>query len=140
MALIGGVPLLLGFLYHDIAWQKLLPSMLWITVAGVGLFAWFAALQMMLPNSRAANLLTTLIIFPLLMMGGSFFPLDALPDWLAAIGRLSPNGYVVERLSGELTSASAWTFDARAWSTVAAIGVSGMLLCSWRLQSGFARR
>ena len=140
MALIGGGTLILGFLYHDLPWNKLIPSMLWITLSGVGLFAWFAALQMMLPNGKAANLLTTIVVFPLLMMGGSFFPLEALPDWLSAIGRLSPNGYVVERLSGELTSATAWTFDIRGWLTIAVATVSGLLLSSWRLHSGFARR
>ncbi len=140
MVIIGGAPLLVGFAYHDVAWSKLLPSLLWTTVAGVGLFAWFAALQMFLPTSKGASLITTILVFPLLMMGGSFFPLDVLPDWLAAIGRMSPNGFVVDRLTGELTSAATWTFDARGWSIVGAMLASGLLLCTWRLQSGFARR
>lgn len=140
MALIGGATLMLGFLYHDVPWTKFIPSMLWITFSGAGLFAWFAALQMMLPNTKAANLLTTIIVFPMLMMGGSFFPLEILPDWLASIGRLSPNGFVVERLTGELTSAAAWTFDTRSWLTLTIMVASGLLLSSWRLQSGFARR
>ena len=139
MAGIGGAPLFVGFLYHDIVWSKFLPSMVWIVVSGVGLFAWFSALQMLLPNGRAAELFTTILIFPLLMMGGSFFPLEALPDWLSAIGRLSPNGYVVDRLTGELTSASSWTFGSRNWATVVAMAVSGLAICSWRLQAGFAR-
>ena len=140
MAIIGGATLLLGFLYHDLPWNKLLPSMLWIVVSGVGLFAWFAALQMLFSTTRAASLITSIMVFPLLMMGGSFFPLEVLPDWLASIGRLSPNGFVVDRLSGELTSASAWTFDARAWGVVIAMTLSGLTICTWRLQTGFARK
>ena len=140
LALIGGVTLIIGFLYHGLMWNKVLPAMIWITLSGMGLFAWFSVLQMVLPTSKAANLITSLLMFPLLMMGGSFFPLEVLPDWLAAIGRLSPNGFVVDKLSGELTSATAWSFDIRDWSIVAAIAVSGLSICCWRLQSGFARK
>lgn len=140
MAIIGGGTLLVGFLYHEIVWNKFLPSILWIVVGGVGLFAWFAALQMFFSTTNAANLLTSIIVFPLLMMGGSFFPLDALPDWLAAIGRLSPNGYLVDQLTGELTSTTAWTFDARAWAIVGAMLLSGLAISTWRLQTGFARK
>ena len=140
MTIIGGSTLLVGFLYHDIVWNKFLPSILWVVVGGVGLFAWFAALQMLFSTINAANLLTSILVFPLLMMGGSFFPLEVLPDWLAAIGRLSPNGYIVDHLTGELTSATSWTFDARAWSTVVAMLLSGLMISVWRLQTGFARK
>ena len=140
MTVIGGAPMLVGFMYHDLPWNKLLPSMLWVVVGGVGLFAWFASLQMLFSTTKAANLITSIIVFPLLMMGGSFFPLAALPDWLAAIGRLSPNGFLVDQLTSELTSATTWTFDTRAWSIVAAMAVSGMMISIWRLQSGFARK
>ncbi|HNP65108.1 MAG TPA: ABC transporter permease, partial [Woeseiaceae bacterium] len=140
LALIGGATLFLGFLYHDLAWNKFLPSIVWVTFSGVGLFAWFSALQMLLPSSKAANLFTTILVFPLLMMGGSFFPMEALPDWLATIGRMSPNGFVVDRLSGELTTSGSWTFDTLAWTVVAAMTLSGLLVCSWRLDSGFASK
>ena len=140
LALIGGATLLLGFLYHDLAWNKFLPSVIWTTFSGIGLFAWFSALQMLCPTSKAANLFTTILVFPLLMMGGSFFPMEALPEWLASVGRLSPNGFVVEKLSGELTSASSWTFAAGAWGVITAMTLSGLIICSWRLQTGFARK
>ena len=65
---------------------------------------------------------------------------DPVPDWLAAIGRLSPNGFVVDQLNRELASANSWTFSAQSWGIVAAMAVSGMALCTWRLQTGFARR
>jgi ABC-type transport system involved in cytochrome c biogenesis permease component len=140
MGIIGGATLLVGFIYHGILWDKMLPAMLWIVVSGVGLFAWFAALQMLLTSSKAANLLTSLVVFPLLMMGGSFFPLDVLPDWMAAIGRLSPNGFVADKLTIELTSATAWTFEPRSWFTAIAIALSGLAISTWRLRTGFARK
>ncbi len=140
MAMLGGVTLFVGFLYHDLTWNKLLPSIIWIALSGVGLFAWFSALQMLMPTSKASNLLTSILVFPLLMMGGSFFPLDALPDWLATAGRLSPNGFMVDKLTTELTSVSAWTFDAKSWTIIAMMAISGLSICSWRLQTGFARQ
>ncbi len=140
LAALGGVTLTLGFVYHDLAWNKFLPSLLWTTLSGVGLFAWFAALQMLFPTSKAANLLTSILLFPLLMMGGSFFPLDVLPDWIAAIGRLSPNGFVADRLTRELTSATAWSYDLESWTIALATTVSGLAFCTWRLRTGFARR
>jgi len=116
IAALGGTTLALGFLYHGLAWSKFVPSLIWVSISGVGLFAWFAALQMLFPNQKAASLLTSILLFPLMMMGGSFFPLDVLPDWIAAIGRLSPNGFVVDRLTRELTTAADWTFDASSWA------------------------
>lgn len=137
---IAALTLSVGFVYHDVAWSKFLPSLLWVSFGGVGLFAWFAALQMLFPNNKAANLVTTILLFPLMMVGGSFFPLAALPDWIAGIGRLSPNGFVVDRLSGELTAASAWSIDASSWLTLLAMTISGLAISTWRLRTGFARK
>lgn len=140
MTAIVGVTLFVGFIYHDVAWGKFASSLLWVSLGGLGLYAWFAALQMLFPNNRAANLVTTILLFPLMMAGGSFFPLAALPEWIAALGRLSPNGFVVDRLSGELTGANAWSIDLRSWLTMSAVAASGLALSIWRLRSGFARR
>ena len=78
MGLIAAVTLGIGFAYHGIAWSKFVSSLLWVSLGGVGLFAWFAALQMMLPNDRAANLVSTILIFPLMMAGGQLFPAGGL--------------------------------------------------------------
>ena len=140
IGLIASITLVVGFTYHGVAWSKFLSSLLWVSLGGVGLFAWFAALQMLFPNNRAANLVTTILLFPLMMAGGSFFPLAALPDWIADIGRLAPNGFLADRLTGELLAEGAWSIDAQSWLTSLAITASGLILSVWRLQSGFARR
>jgi ABC-type multidrug transport system permease subunit len=81
-----------------------------------------------------------LILFPLLMAGGSFFPLAVLPGWIAAIGRVSPNGFVADKLTTELTAAGVWTIGFNSWAIVIAAGLVGLGLSVWRLRSGFARR
>lgn len=140
IAFLGGTTLVLGFLYHDVSWSKFPSSMAWIVVGGVGFFAWFSALQMLFSDQKGASLISTILLFPLLMMGGSFFPLDVLPGWIASIGRMSPNGFVVDRLTTELTSAAAWSFDMQSWVIVFAMTISGLAICSWRLRSGFASK
>ncbi len=137
---IAAITLAIGFVYHDVAWSKFPSSLLWVSFGGVGLFAWFAALQMLFANNKAANLVTTILLFPLMMAGGSFFPLAALPDWIAGIGRMSPNGFIVDRLSGELTAASAWSIEADSWLILLAMTLSGLAISTWRLRSGFARK
>ena len=95
---------------------------------------------MLFANNRAANIMTTVLIFPLMMMGGSFFPLAALPGWIADMGRFAPNGFIVDRLGNELTSATAWSIDAQSWLTLAAVTASGLVISALRLRTGFARR
>jgi len=139
IAIIGGLTLVIGFLYHGIVWTKLPSSLIWTAVSGVALFAWFGVLQMLAPNQRAATVMTSMILFPMLMAGGSFFPFAALPDWIAAIGRKTPNGFVADRLTTEITASAAWSIDLYSWLIVAATAVSGLLICTWRLHAGFAR-
>lgn len=139
IGLVGGVTMVLGFLYHDIAWSHLPVSLLWIAVSGVALFAWFAALQMLFSNPKTASLISMMLVFPLLMAGGSFFPLAVLPDWIAAIGRASPNGFMADRLTTEVTSAAAGAIDASSWIIVLAGALVGLVICAWRLRTGFAR-
>ena len=134
------VTLIAGFAYHGVAWGKLPVSVIWVTMGGVGLFVWFSALAMLFPNQKAASLVITIMLFPMLMAGGSFFPFAALPEWIQTIGKLTPNGYIVDRLGNELISVSAWTIDLKSWLVVFAMLASGFLICSWRLGAGFARR
>lgn len=139
IGIVGGITMVLGFVYHGVAWSHLPVSLAWIAVSGVALFAWFAALQMLFSNPRTASVFSMMLVFPLLMAGGSFFPLAVLPGWIAAIGRASPNGFMADRLTNEVTSASAGAIDATSWLIVLTGAVVGLAICGWRLRTGFAR-
>lgn len=139
IGLVAGITLVLGFVYLEVPWLKLPSSLVWVSVSGVALFAWFAALQMLFSNKRTASIVSTALVFPLLMAGGSFFPMAVMPGWMAAIGRVSPNGFVADRLTIELTEAGAWQIDVASWTIVIAAGLAGLILCGWRLRTGFAR-
>lgn len=91
---VSTILVILGFAYHAIDFGKLPLAVLWLTVSGVFLFAMMTSIQLLAPSQKAASMLTSILIFPLMMAGGSFFPFEAMPDWLTNIGRLSPNGHM----------------------------------------------
>jgi ABC-type transport system involved in cytochrome c biogenesis permease component len=139
MGFVSTVVLLIGFAYHEIAWNKFFVSVLWVSLGGVALFAWFGAIQMLFPSNRAANLVTMILLFPLMMVGGSFFPLAALPDWVADMGRFAPNGFVVDRLTSEFLSVTAFSIGGGSWLTMLAVAIGGLSLSALRLRTGFAQ-
>ena len=73
-------------------------AVLWITFAGTVMLSYFVLLQLLASGQQAGNLLSTLVLFPLVMLGGSFFPFEAMPEWMAAIGRWTPNGLALVHL------------------------------------------
>jgi ABC-2 type transport system permease protein len=139
ISFVGGFTLVLGFLYHGIAFARLPSSLAWIALSGIALFAWFGVLQMLFSNQKTASVFSMMLVFPLLMAGGSFFPLAVLPGWIAAIGRVAPNGFMADRLTTEITASSAWSIDAMSWATVILAATVGLSICAWRLRAGFAR-
>ena len=139
IGLVSGIALLAGFIYHGLPWSRLPSSLTWLAVSGIALFAWFAVLQMALPSKKASAVVTMVILFPLLMAGGSFFPLAVLPDWIAAIGRASPNGFVADRLTTEITAASAWAIDPLSWLIIITMALTGLGICALRLRGSFGR-
>lgn len=113
-------------------------ALLWSTYAGAVLLVYFILLQLLGTSRRGANVLSTLVVFPLMMVGGSFFPFAAMPDWLAAVGRWTPNGLAVTQLQhmllGQVETASLL-------GSAAGIGIPAVavfLVAVWRLRTGFA--
>lgn len=84
-------------------WLRIPPALLWCTFTGTALICLFMALQFLASTARGANIVTTMVLFPLMMIGGSFFPFELMPRWMAAIGRLTPNGQGVAQLRAILT-------------------------------------
>lgn len=91
--------LFLGVLAFDLPLASLPLALAWCTLSGASLFAMFTFLTTLARNRRAANLLGNLVLFPLIMLGGSFFPLSAMPSGMATIGRWTPNGRAVAGLT-----------------------------------------
>src|ERR1051326_5994618 len=97
-------------------------AVLWITASGAGLYLFMMLLQSLASTERVANMLTNFIMLPLTMLGGSFFPLETMPQGFARIGRLTPNGWSVVQLQGILSGVV---------SPVAFIGVLVFVATAW---------
>jgi ABC-type multidrug transport system permease subunit len=73
-------------------------ALLWCTASGVVFVCLFLVLQFAASTARGADIVTSMVLFPLMMVGGSFFPFETMPAWMAAVGRLTPNGQGVTQL------------------------------------------
>jgi ABC-type multidrug transport system permease subunit len=81
-----------GVLIFGFPLGGLLPALLWGTFSGTVLAMVFFLLQSLGSNQQAASVLTSMALFPLMMLGGSLFPMEAMPAWMLNIGRWTPNG------------------------------------------------
>ncbi len=129
----------LGFLYHGLSPAGWIPTVLWLTLSGLVLYGLMALLQLIAPTRKSASLVTSILIFPLMMIGGAFFPFEALPDWLTAIGNWVPNGFLLERLKSFLIYDGGLAALASGLPIALAMAVFLWLLCAWRLRA-FAGR
>src|SRR5688572_20033289 len=98
MTVIGSVALAAGALWFDIAWSRVPGALAWCVFAGGALWALLTLLNMFASSQRGADLLSSTIIFPLMMLGGSFVPFETMPAWMATVGQWTPNGLGVARL------------------------------------------
>lgn len=86
-----------GRLLFSIQIDNLPLAVVWATLSGAFMLLIFTMLQLIAMSQRGANLLGNLVLFPLIMLGGSFFPFEAMPEWMARIGRMTPNGWTLEQ-------------------------------------------
>ncbi|MBA2564625.1 MAG: ABC transporter permease [Gemmatimonadetes bacterium] len=138
LAVVGVAALLAGRFLFGLDLRGVALAVLWITFAGTAMLALFVLVQLHATSERAGDVLTTAVLFPLAMAGGSFFPFDVMPGWMAAIGRRTPNGWALDELSRILSGQSDLAGLAAAFAGVLAVAVAAFLLALRRLRSGFA--
>jgi len=97
-ALVAAPIMLAGFFYLDISFEKYFTALVWLALTGPVLFALLSLIQVLSPSKKVGGMISTLIMFPLLMAGGSFFPTETMPRFIAAIAQYTPNGRVTEPL------------------------------------------
>ncbi len=108
--------MLAGFIYLGIGFEKYFIALTWLALTGPILFAVLSLIQVLAPSRKAGSMISTLVMFPLLMAGGSFFPTETMPKFIATIAQYTPNGNVIEPLKGYL---------------IGEYGASGMFLNLW---------
>lgn len=139
LALVCGLALTAGAAAFGLARGRLPVALVWSVASGVVLYAMFLALQILGSTRRAASILTNMVLFPLLMMGGSFFPFEALPGWMASIGRLTPNGWVLSALKDILAGSAEPAAIAVRLAGLLAAGAALFAFAAVRVRRAFAQ-
>jgi ABC-type multidrug transport system permease subunit len=121
----------------DVAAADLPMAMLWIVFSGTVFYLLLLLMAVYASSERAANVLGNLLIFPLMLVGGSMFPFELMPRWMADIGRWTPNGWALTQFRAILSGSASPSALAIALGGLGAI--SGLLfwLVLRRLRSGF---
>jgi ABC-2 type transport system permease protein len=70
-------------------------SVVWGAFGGTVFYLLLLPLVIYSSGQRYADVRGNLLVFPLAMVGGCFFPFEVMPNWLARIGRWTPNGMAV---------------------------------------------
>lgn len=102
LAGLASIVLATGFWYFQLPYEHFPMALLWATGTGVMLTGLMLPVQVFASSHRGASVLSFVVVFPLMMLGGSMFPLEAMPGWLAAIGKFTPNGWAVLQLKAIL--------------------------------------
>jgi len=114
-------------------------AVLWATASGAMLVLFLYLLQVFASSQRGGNLLANLVTMPLLMLGGSFFPFEAMPEGMAAIGRKTPNGWALVQLKSILADDVDAASFAVAFAGLAAVCAVLFAWTTRRLAGAFAR-
>jgi ABC-type Na+ efflux pump permease subunit len=99
----------------------------WLALVGVALLAAFTLVQVLAKSERAASVLLNAITLPLAMLGGSFFPFETMPGWMAALGTATPNGWALLRLRRIMDGAP----EPGLLAASALAGTVLLLACGW---------
>lgn len=116
----------LGGLYFGLPARQWPLLMIGLVISGFAMWQILLSLVLLMPTQRSANIVVNAAIFPILMLGGSFFPMEALPDWLAQVGLYFPNGYFLQAIKDAMFNQQNYVLSAGLIAT-AIIGVFGLI-------------
>jgi ABC-2 type transport system permease protein len=128
-----------GMIYLNMPLARLPLALVWAAFSGVSFLLVFVLIQLHATSQRAGTVLTNSVVMPLLFIGGSFFPFEAMPDWMAAIGRWTPNGWALEHLKDILFGRAVAGSLSVAFIALLALAALLFLLSERRMRRVFAR-
>jgi daunorubicin resistance ABC transporter ATP-binding subunit/daunorubicin resistance ABC transporter membrane protein len=92
LILLGLAPIIGIALYPArVPWLILYMLMLSFAVSGLGLFV-----ASLMKTTESFGLLVQILIFPMFFLSGAFFPLTAVPTWMAVLSYINPLTYGVD--------------------------------------------
>ena len=139
MLLVTVIALGIGFGYFGLPVKSLPLAIVWSVISGTALSLIMTVIQLFVSSQRAGGVVSMAIIFPLMMVGGSFFPFEAMPPWMAAIGKMTPNGWALVQLKQILFDQVEPASLALAFAGLVFVSVVLFWISAWRLRAGFAQ-
>jgi lipooligosaccharide transport system permease protein len=123
----GSMPLLVAMVFGlDPSWGMLaVPLIAFVT--GFGWAAFGVLVAAVLKSIDHFSYVTSIVITPVFLVAGTFFPLDGLPEWAQLLGQFNPLHHCVELVRHAAFGWEGWTDIAH----LAAILGFGLLM--WRL-------
>ena len=109
----------------------------WAVFSGIFMMTIYTLLMVYSPSQRAANIVRNAVTFPLMFIGGSFFPFEVMPDWLANIGRWTPNGWALQQFKAILGGEAEVGPLAGAFIGLALLGAVLFLISARRVRRRF---
>jgi ABC-type multidrug transport system permease subunit len=137
-AVVGTIGLVAADRLAGMPVPHLLAAAAWITFVGVIFYLLFLWVTVQAATQRAAGVLANLVIFPLAMLGGSFFPFEWMPRWMVAIGRFTPNGWALVQFKAILANSVDPARLMTAAALLAAVGAVMFFLAQRRISRVFA--
>ena len=134
---VSSAGLLAGAWLVDVPVHNAPLAVLWAMASGAALFLLLLLVLLSASSQRAASVLSNLAIFPLAMLGGSFFPFEVMPESFARIGRFTPNGWALIRFKAILGGSISPAGLAVAFTALAIAGGLLFLLAARRLRRAF---
>jgi len=122
-----------------ISLSRLPAAVAWSTATGVVFLLLLTLVQLYAGSPRTAGFLVNLVTLPLLMIGGSFFPFEVMPEWMARIGGWTPNGWALLQLKAILAGTMTFGAFAARLLVLVVLGSALFFLALRRLTGRFAR-
>ena len=110
---------------------------LWAALAGTVFYSLLLPIAVYSTDPRRADVRGNLLVFPLAMVGGCFFPFEVMPDWMARIGRWTPNGMAVVQFKDILAGSVNPAHFALVFAALAAAGLLAFLFSLRGLRGEF---
>jgi ABC-type multidrug transport system permease subunit len=137
IAAVGVAGLAAGYWMAGLHPSNVWAALAWVVCSGAVLSLRLLLLQTAASNERAANILVNLLVMPLMMLGGTFFPFEAMPKQMAAIGRWTPNGWLLLEFKAILDGSIGAGRLAVDLAAVALLGALVFLVVARRLRVKF---
>jgi ABC-2 type transport system permease protein len=138
MAAVALVVLSLVVQVYGLSWRAVPVGAAWAMLSGALFLLLFLLLSLFATSQRVSNLLSMMVMMPLMMIGGAFFPFAMMPGWMAAVGAWTPNGWALVRLNAILAGRAEPAALALASLPMLLAGAVLFALALRRLRGGFA--